>query len=284
MERRVRLQRGRGTTGAGQRVAVGEPGRAGHRGRAPPQVGAVGFAALTDANGLDSAALRTLAERQGFLLLRRAVPDERLSPLRDLVARACRTRGWLRADHTTDPAVRLGAYDDPRWIELLSEVLPSAAFDAVRHTPAILECLQALWQDRPVPQAGDVCRLVSPGWPALTTPPHQDAAYLGGTPRAWAAWTPLWDCPLALGPLCLLPGSHTAGLWPHAPTAGVAADALQGIATSIDDRWAAADLAAGDVLLFSCWTVHAALPNQTPDRLRASVDFRYRPAGEVAAG
>jgi ectoine hydroxylase-related dioxygenase (phytanoyl-CoA dioxygenase family) len=48
--------------------------------------------------------------------------------------------------------------------------------------------------------------------------------------------------------------------------------------------WATSDLAAGDVVLFSALTVHRALDNVTSDRLRVSVDFRYRPAsGETCA-
>ena len=242
----------------------------------------MGFRPLIDAGGLDPAGTRAAAAHDGFLLVRGAVPADLLGPLRGLVEGECRARNWLRADGTTDPAVRLGAYDDVRWIDLLTHVLPSREFDAVRQAPRVIQALQGLWGDTVCPHAGDLCRLVSPGWPALTTPPHQDAAYLRGTTRAWTAWTPLWDCPIDLGPLCLLPGSHAVGLWPHARTAGVAADALQGIDVAVDDRWAAGDLAAGDVLLFSCWTVHGALPNRTADRLRASVDFRYRPGGEVS--
>jgi ectoine hydroxylase-related dioxygenase (phytanoyl-CoA dioxygenase family) len=44
-----------------------------------------------------------------------------------------------------------------------------------------------------------------------------------------------------------------------------------------DTTWAASDLEPGDVVLFSALTVHCALDNATADRLRVSVDFRYRP-------
>jgi ectoine hydroxylase-related dioxygenase (phytanoyl-CoA dioxygenase family) len=47
-----------------------------------------------------------------------------------------------------------------------------------------------------------------------------------------------------------------------------------------DAAFAAAPLAAGDAILFNCLTVHRALPNVTPDRVRISVDFRYQPASE----
>jgi ectoine hydroxylase-related dioxygenase (phytanoyl-CoA dioxygenase family) len=50
-----------------------------------------------------------------------------------------------------------------------------------------------------------------------------------------------------------------------------------------DATWAASDLEAGDVVLFSALTVHCALDNTTADRLRVSVDYRYRPRSEPVA-
>ena len=46
-----------------------------------------------------------------------------------------------------------------------------------------------------------------------------------------------------------------------------------------DAPWQSADLDLGDVLLFSSHTIHRALPNLTPTRLRISVDYRYRGTG-----
>jgi ectoine hydroxylase-related dioxygenase (phytanoyl-CoA dioxygenase family) len=82
-------------------------------------------------------------------------------------------------------------------------------------------------------------------------------------------------CPRELGPLALLPGSHTGGLRPHAPVVG--GGSVVGTDVPDDAPWVAGDLAAGDVLFFSAFTVHRALPNTTADRLRVSVDYRYRP-------
>jgi len=124
---------------------------------------------------------------------------------------------------------------------------------------------------------GDVCRLVSPGALDLTTPPHQDAAYLKDADLVWTAWMALGACPVALGPLALLPGSHAGGLRPHAPV--VAGGGVVGTDVPDDAPWHAGDLAPGDVLLFSALTVHRALPNVTADQLRVSVDYRYRPGG-----
>ena len=112
--------------------------------------------------------------------------------------------------------------------------------------------------------------------PHLTTPPHQDHWYTGGTTNLWTAWIPLTDAPLELGPLAVLPGSHQGGLLPHRGQG----DGRQGVDVADDAAFAAAPLAAGDAILFNCLTVHRALPNVTPDRVRLSVDYRYQPTSE----
>lgn len=220
------------------------------------------------------------ARADGFLYLRRLLPLTRLAPLRALVDAALIRRGWL-VDGASDPALRLGRWDDPRWVELLAEILPSAPFRALAAAPELLAAVRAVLGDEPVLHVGDVCRVVSPGAADLATPAHQDAAYLGAPDGVWTAWLPLGPCPRALGPLTLLPGSHQGGLRPHA--AVVAGGTAVGTAVPADAAWHGADLAAGDVLLFSSFTVHRALPNRTADRLRVSVDYRYRPRGARAS-
>lgn len=222
----------------------------------------------------DAAGRRAHAQRDGYLYAPRLLGEAALAPLRALVDGALTRRGWLR-DATTDPALRLGRWDDPRWIDFLGEILPSQPCRALAAAPELLAVLRDVLGGEPEPYAGDVCRLVSPAAPELTTPPHQDAAYLQDAAAVWTAWLALGPCPRRLGPLAVWPGSHRAGLRPHAPiTTGGGA-----VGTDVPDdaTWAASDLEPGDVVLFSALTVHCALDNATADRLRVSVDFRYRP-------
>ncbi len=232
---------------------------------------------LRDSAACAPETLRRRAATDGYLFLRAAVPRARVTRLRRRVEAACAARGWLDGGRT-DPALRLGAYDDPRWIAFLQEVMDTAAYRALGRSPEIRAVLAALWEDEPVPHVGDLCRLVSPRAVELTTPPHQDAAYLRASGEAWTAWLPLGACPLPLGPLAVLPGSHRDGVRPHEPVAGV-----HGVDVGADPEWASGDLEAGDVLLFASTTIHRALPNLTADRLRMSVDYRYRPRRALAA-
>lgn len=223
----------------------------------------------------DGEGRRARAAVDGFLYLPALVPPARIEPLRALVDDALARRGWL-VDGASDPALALGGWDDPRWVELLAEVLPSAPFRALAAAPELVAAVRDVVGGEPAPHVGDVCRVVSPGARALATPAHQDAAYLADAAGVWTAWLPLTPCPLALGPLALLPGSHAAGLRPHASVARGAA----AVGCAVDDAaaWLAGELAVGDVLLFSSFTVHRALPNTTASTLRVSVDYRYRRA------
>lgn len=228
----------------------------------------------------DRGGRREHALRDGYLYLPKLIAEAELAPLREFVDRALRTRGWIAGDGgpligTTEPEMRFGRWDDTRWFGFLGEVLPSEPYRAVAAAPAIVEVLRDIFGAEPDLHVGDVCRLVSPGDPALTTPPHQDAAYLKDAERVWTAWMALVPCPREMGPLAIWTGSHRDGLRVHAPVE--AGGGVVGTTVPDDAVWATGDLALGDVVVFSSLVVHRALDNVTRDRLRVSVDYRYRP-------
>ena len=218
--------------------------------------------------------LRAHARRDGYLFVPGLLPPERVAAVRAVVDEALARRGWL-VDGTSDPSLRLGRWDDTRWTGFFAEILSTDAYQTLAAAPELIAVLRVVVGDDPQLHVGDVCRLVSPGALDLTTPPHQDAAYLKDADAVWTAWMALSPCPIALGPLAILPGSHTAGLRPHAPVS--TGDGVVGTDVPDDAPWHAADLALGDVIFFSSLTVHRALPNTTRDELRVSVDYRYRP-------
>ncbi len=141
-------------------------------------------------------------------------------------------------------------------------------------------------------------RTVGPG---KGTPSHCDVVYMGrGTQQLYTAWTPLGDIGFDLGGLMILEKSNnnqrlknTYGRydvdtycenrpeitgWKH--NGHLSEDPNQ-IRRSLGGRWLSTEYEAGDVLIFSCFTVHASLDNHS-DRIRLSSDSRYQLASEPA--
>lgn len=142
-------------------------------------------------------------------------------------------------------------------------------------------------------------RIKSPG---RATAPHCDIVYMGrGTKNLFTIWIPLGDVPLELGPLVVLERSHRSeklcstycemdvdaknnrtkwrfrhggffrgGQYTKNPVAAQ---------RELGGRWLTTDFEAGDLMVFSAFTLHGTLDNQT-DRVRTSADARYQLASD----
>ncbi|MBC8161058.1 MAG: phytanoyl-CoA dioxygenase family protein [Roseiflexaceae bacterium] len=147
-------------------------------------------------------------------------------------------------------------------------------------------------------------RAVAPG---SGTDPHMDIVYMGrGTPKVYTAWTPIGDIPLSTGGLLILERSHTherlnenygkkdvdsfcsnrrgddytamGGGGNIASNGRLSKDAVK-LRKNLGGRWLTADFRAGDVLVFSMFTVHTSLDNGS-NTIRLSTDTRYQLASE----
>jgi ectoine hydroxylase-related dioxygenase (phytanoyl-CoA dioxygenase family) len=168
--------------------------------------------------------------------------------------------------------LRLGASDDPRYLEFLADILPSPEFSALGDDSSIVSTVAVLCDAPIIRCQADICRVYSPDSDIFTTRPHQDHHYLGGSDPGWGIWIPLVDCPVSLGPISVLRASQKDGLRPHLRD-GI----VQYIPESdLEGDWVSGDLYPGDAVFFHGDTVHRALPNRSRVSLRLSVDFRYR--------
>ena len=134
--------------------------------------------------------------------------------------------------------------------------------------------IKALVQEEVLVHPRNIARIVSPQSQGRTTPPHQDNIYIQGTPDTYSVWMPLMDCPIELGGLCVLEGSHRHGVLPvykAAGPGGLAADT-----EGLEQAWRASGFRTGDALFFHSRAVHAAFHNQTADTFRLSIDYRYQ--------
>jgi phytanoyl-CoA hydroxylase len=99
---------------------------------------------------------------------------------------------------------------------------------------------------------------------------HQDWRGGQGSLDSIVMWFPLVDCDTALGGLQVLPGSHKRGLF-----AGTDVDYISSIEEELpEDEFVGLELEAGDILIFSTFTVHRSGNNVTP-HIRWTSQFRF---------
>jgi hypothetical protein len=136
-----------------------------------------------------------------------------------------------------------------------------------------------------------IIRQVAPGEDGIgsATQAHYDLVYLReGSDQVLSAWIPLGDCPISRGGLTYLEGSHHRVLAEEAsgrlkrPAASMTAD-LPSLAEEYDANWLVTDYAAGDVVIHTAHTIHAALDNVSTD-VRLSTDIRYQRADDAIDG
>jgi hypothetical protein len=168
---------------------------------------------------------------------------------------------------------------------LFREIVPGLEYDAFCRQPAIVSFFSWLLGDTVHLHRRKIIRHTRPGDSGIgqATQAHYDLLYLReGTTDVLTLWVPLGDCPVPRGGLIYLEGSHH---WVIAeeqtrrrkrPAASITAD-LPGLADERDARWLITDYAAGDVMVHTAHTVHAALDNVDPHQLmRLSTDIRYQ--------
>jgi hypothetical protein len=262
------------------------------------------FGELVDSSGLlgDRAALNERIERDGYLympgLLRR---DEVLEARREIVRRLAEG-GQIKPG--TDPMEAIVNPDGPK-----RGFQPDLAKGNLPLRKVIYDGpLMAFFENflgGPV-RHFDYTWLRSIG-PGKGTASHCDSVYMNrGTSRLFTTWTPLGDVDFNLGGLMVLESSNRnerlketygaqdvdsycenkpeAKKWGKAwGTGGWLKGNPNQIRNSIvgpKGRWLSTEFRAGDALIFTIYTVHASLDNQTKDRFRFSSDTRYQLASD----
>jgi ectoine hydroxylase-related dioxygenase (phytanoyl-CoA dioxygenase family) len=224
--------------------------------------------------------LRARLDDDGYLYFTQVIDPAKVQRLRARILAELAELGWIEGGPFTMQAVtriRPLHEDQEAFFDGYHAIQRLEEFHALAHDDQLLGLMRDVVGDTAFPHPLKVARLGFPAHYEVATPPHQDYPNNQGTPNLTAAWIPVGDCPRDLGALAVLRGSHKHGLLPLSahPAAGnrqaVVPDELLR-----ELRWVTTDFRAGDVLVFTAHTVHAALHNASEFNLRVSVDYRYQ--------
>jgi ectoine hydroxylase-related dioxygenase (phytanoyl-CoA dioxygenase family) len=253
---------------------------------------------VPDAERHDRSALQRRLQDDGYLFVRGALDPDDVIDFRRYYFDALAGTG-LTGDER-DHHGALGVATDPRVLDreelrrrLFREIVPGRAYEAFCIQPAIRNWYAWFLGEEPFLHKRRIIRHIGPGENGIgtATQAHYDLLYLrGGSDRVLSSWVPLGDCPVELGGLTYLEGSHhrvradEADSTSKRPAASITAD-LPGLADDHDARWLLADYQAGDMVVHTAHTIHAALDNvDTEGTVRLSTDIRYQRSDDPIDG
>ena len=227
----------------------------------------------------DPGELRLRIAEEGYLFFKKLQDPDKLWALRKEMLTTIQAGGWLVAD--TDAMDGIADIStqctegDSAYTDVYHEVYKLEAFHRSGHWPEVVEMVGKILGKPVLPHPQKIARLWFPKYTAHTTPIHQDFVHFQGNFETYTCWAPVGDCPIELGGLAVLPGSHKFNkVLEHHFSLGAG-----GLCVNTDDlegAWHSTNYEIGDTLIFPALTIHKALPNLTEDRLRVSLDNRYQ--------
>lgn len=238
----------------------------------------------------DREALWERLRRDGYLYLKQHLDPSVATEFRSYYFEKMKATGLVE---TTDPTVSGrdagGEVDRGLMREILvGDIVPGARYESLTSHPAIRGWFKWFLEDEVHLHKRKIIRHIRPGEAGIgtATQAHYDLVYLReGTDRVLSMWIPLGDCPVDMGGLAYLEGSHhwvmneeRAGrlMRPQSITAD-----LPALAERYDTRWLLANYEAGDVMVHSAHIVHAGTDNVNGGQhIRLSTDIRYQRTSE----
>jgi len=242
---------------------------------------------LREANEIlaDVEALRERMQEDGYLLIRGLFEREQVLAARQQIVEALVREGQI---DTSRPL--LDAYAAPGkrggFKGGENECTAAPAFQELVSSPPIMRFFDRFLGGPSRGYDYKWMRIIGPG---SNTGAHYDVVYMGrGTQNLYTCWTPLGDVSLELGPLALLVGpprfdhvketyrrrdvdrDHVTGWFSNDPVE---------LVDTFGGQWQTSEFQAGDVLIFTMFTMHASI-NNTSDRFRISSDARYQLASD----
>jgi hypothetical protein len=245
------------------------------------------FLPMRDSRDLlaDDDALRARLREDGYLYFSQVLDTGAVMNLRRAMLGVLAAHGWIRGGLSLmeGQAVLHPVHEEmPEHAPVYDDLQRLEEFHTLAHHPDLTALMGAVLGPTAFPHPLKICRIGFPEHYEATTPPHQDYPNNQGTTNLTAAWIPVGDTPMDLGPVAVLRGSNRYGVLPLSGHMGPGRRQAKVPREMLEElRWVTTDFAVGDVLVFNSLTVHAALHNVTEFNLRLSVDYRYQLEGEA---
>ena len=238
----------------------------------------------------DPEELRRRIADEGYLFFKRLQPPDKLLALRREMLTVMQRGGWLVPG--TDPMDGIAKISaqctegDLAYAEVYHEVYKLESFHRSAHWPEVMDMVAKIMGRPIMPHPQKIARLWFPKYTEHTTPIHQDFVHFQGNFETLTCWAPVGNCPIELGGLAVLPGSHKVRqVLDHHFSLGAGGLCVEQarLHKELDVAWHTTNYEVGDTLIFPALTIHKALPNYTEDRLRVSLDNRYQAIGDPIA-
>jgi hypothetical protein len=237
----------------------------------------------------DKEALWSRLRKDGYLYLTHHLDADIVRAFREYYFTKLAPSGILEPG--TDVRAGIGAqsdFDRARMRAVLfDEIVPGVEYQSLTSHPDVREWFTWFLGEDVHLHKRKIIRHIRPGEVGIgtATQAHYDLVYLReGSDRVLSMWIPLGDCPIEMGGLTYLEGSHQWALASEhdsdelPPARSITAD-LPRLADEHDSRWLLADYKAGDVMVHSAYMVHASTDNvDRSSRIRLSTDIRYQRA------
>ncbi|MCH2123612.1 MAG: phytanoyl-CoA dioxygenase family protein [Pirellulaceae bacterium] len=233
--------------------------------------------------------LQDRISEDGYLFFRQLQDPAMLLELRRQMLTTMQEGGWIKQgtdplEGIAEPGVQC-TEGDPEYTDVYHQVYRNQLFHESAHSEMMLRTVSDITGRQTIPQPQKVARLWFPKYTAHTTPIHQDFVHFQGTYDNLTCWSPVGDCPIELGGLAVLKGSHKVGtVLEHHFSLGAGSLMIdQADYDALGLPWQTTNYEIGDTLIFPALTMHMALPNVTEDRLRVSLDNRYQAVDDPIA-
>lgn len=232
----------------------------------------------------DGKVLRSTLRRSGYLYLRGILDRDRISALAGEVQtrlhqeKACLLLSNERIlEEGLVPCGQPCSPTDACAASIYRAVYRSVGLHTLPWEASIRSIIHSIYGEPIIHQPMVLPRIVFPaaGGAANATVLHQDYPGNQGSERALTVWCPLADYSVNCGTLAIASGRHREGVF----KSGISSRGVFEIAADLEADEVSGDVLAGDLLVFTAFTPHRALPNES-NRIRISVDFRYQPESD----